>query len=99
MKKRDHASSLNYFISYTDLMVGLLFLFIILLMSSALSFSNAKKRLQDRLDDIEHRTAIRSELLDRIADNLRRGGEKEVQVDHDQGVLRFGEAVLFEPGR
>jgi flagellar motor protein MotB len=99
MKKRDNPSSLNYFISYTDLLVGMLFLFIILLMTFALSFGNAQKQLENRLDDIERRVDVRSDLLDRIAAHLRQGGVSQVQVDHDQGVLRFGEAVLFEPGR
>jgi outer membrane protein OmpA-like peptidoglycan-associated protein len=99
MRKRDNPSSLNYFISYTDLLVGMLFLFIILLMAFALSFRGAQRQLEDRLDDIERRVDIRSELLDRIATRLRQGGVTQVQVDHEQGVLRFGEAVLFEPGK
>lgn len=99
MRKRDNPSSLNYFISYTDLLVGLLFLFIILLMTFALSFGNAQQKLEERLDDIERRVDIRAELLDRIANNLRRDGRFKVQVDPDQGVLRFGEAVLFDRGK
>jgi len=99
VKRKDNPSSLNYFISYTDLLVGLLFLFIILLMSFALSFRGAQRQLQDRLDDIERRVEIRSELLERIARNLRQAGVRGVQVDRGQGVLRFGEAVLFQPGR
>lgn len=100
MKKRDNPSSLNYFISYTDLLVGLLFLFIILLMTFALSFRNAQVVLENRLDDIERRVDIRRVLLNRIRDNLRLAsrGRLEVQVDADQGILRFGEGVLFDAG-
>jgi len=99
MKRRDNPSSLNYFISYTDLLVGLLFLFIILLMAFALSFRGAEQQLEDRLKDIERRVEIRAELLNRIANNLRRAGVPNVQIDPDQGILRFGEAVLFDRGR
>lgn len=99
MKKRDNPSSLNYFISYTDLLVGLLFLFIILLMTFALSFGNARKELEDRLRGIEHRDAIRAELLDRIKQDLIDAGVRDVQVDPDRGILRFGAAVLFDPGK
>lgn len=99
MKRRDNPSSLNYFISYTDLLVGLLFVFIILLMAFALSFRGAQERLEGRLIQIEDRQRLRTNLLDRIAGRLRAAGVSQVQVDHDQGVLRFGEAVLFQPGR
>jgi flagellar motor protein MotB len=87
----------NYFISFNDLLVGMLFIFIILLVTFALTFRKAEQQLTSRLDRLEQRMKQREDLLLRLQANLRRQGV-ESKIDPDQGVLRLAENVLFRPG-
>ena len=45
-----HAEDESYFVSVSDLMVGLLFLFIIILMAFALNFRSAEDAAEETLD-------------------------------------------------
>jgi chemotaxis protein MotB len=42
-RRRQHIEQESYFVSMTDLMIGLLFIFIILLMSFAVSYRGAER--------------------------------------------------------
>ena len=95
---RSEAGSQNYFISFTDLLVGMLFIFIVLLMTYAVTYQRAKKGLHDRIDELERRVVQRRDLLTRLQTNLRRR-HVEATADPDQGVLRLAEHVLFKPGQ
>ena len=94
--KRHFVSSVNYFISYTDLLVGLLFIFLILLMTFAMTAKSTEAELEGELKGVRTRIAMRNQLLRDIAQDLQ--PEVQVRVDYDQGVLRFGESVLFKQG-
>lgn len=82
----------SYFISMADMMVGLLFIFIILLMYFALQFQQKSKALNDAG---ETRTQILTELKTRInaADPTMR-----VEIDTRTGVLRLPARILFAKG-
>lgn len=95
--KRQVASSVNYFISYTDLLVGLLFIFLILLMTFAMTAKSAEAELKGELKGVTGRIELRNRLLREIAQDLQPA--VQVSVDYDQGVLRFGESVLFKGGQ
>lgn len=101
----------SYFVSMTDLMIGLLFVFIILLMSFALTYRDAQKRSEAASTDYR----IREETLEatnrRLTDNRRtlehiltqieqsldeRG--IQVQVLPGSGILRLPESILFSTG-
>jgi flagellar motor protein MotB len=94
----------SYFISMTDLMVGLLFIFIIMLMVFALQYREAErknleaeevqKRTTERLVDADQ---VRDEILERLREYLLNHG-LVVDVVKDQGVLRLGEEILFAKG-
>lgn len=82
--------SSEYYISISDMMIGLLFLFIILLMYFAF-------QLRDTTDEIVSGDEARSELLQRLEERLIREGVS-AEVDYERGVLRLPNEILFEAG-
>lgn len=100
----------NYFVSMTDMMVGLLFVFIIMLMTFALSYRQREDVSQDDIDKLRKAVQVVDQKIDDLkkvfqtraqflADMERRLVELGVQVkvDPDTGVLRLGEGILFDP--
>jgi len=84
------AGSGNFFLSLTDLLVGILFLFILLMMTFALQFSLKR----DSLEQIAiRRVAVREAMLERLQARL--GGPDKVKIDAGDGVLRFAANLLF----
>jgi chemotaxis protein MotB len=81
----------SYYISIADMLVGLLFLFIIMLMYSAL-------QLRTTTQDLATAEDTRNDLLRRIATYMR---EHNVSAEADVavGVLRLPDEILFEKGR
>ncbi len=77
----------NYFVSMTDLMVGLVFVFIILLMYFALQF-------QDVTEELTGANKTRTEILEQLERTLRSQGVS-VDIDRENGVLRLRDSVLF----
>ncbi|KGJ90759.1 OmpA/MotB family protein [Thalassotalea sp. ND16A] len=96
----------GYLISVSDMMSGLLFIFIITLVAFILNFQDAiqkqKKVTETRKEIVRKLTnteQIRSELLKSIQEQLQRQNII-VEVDNEHGVLRLTEqAVLFETGK
>lgn len=92
-----HVEEENYFVSMTDMMVGLVFIFIILLMYFALQF-------RQTTDELTGANKTRTELLQEIksvmdADpRLARRGVK-VQIDPTDGLLRLPDEILFDSGK
>lgn len=82
----------NILPSVNDLLIGVLFLFIILMMSFALQFSDKRDALtQLSVARINERTA----LLRRLKTRLDQAGNP-VAIDEGAGVLRFGADLLFK---
>jgi chemotaxis protein MotB len=81
----------GYFVSITDMMIGLLFLFIIMLMYFALQLRTVTQDLTTADDS-------RSKLLERVAGYMRDHNVK-AEVDLEAGVLRLPDDVLFDKGR
>ena len=80
----------SYFISMTDMMIGLLFIFIIMLMYFALQYKDSDQQL--RTADV-----TRTEILQKLEKALKDQGV-EVQIDTETGVLRLPDDVLFNRG-
>lgn len=89
--RRSHEEGESYFISMTDLMVGLVLIFIILLAYFALS-------LQQRTAELTGANQARSEILRDLERALEEEG-LEVSIDLETGVLRLPDDVLFESGQ
>ncbi len=80
----------SYFVSMTDMMVGLVFVLIVMLVYFAMQFHRTTVELTDS-------KTRRTELLHRLQIRLHTQG-LDVSVDADAGVLRLPEAVLFAKG-
>ena len=81
----------NYFVSMTDLMVGLVFIFIIMLMYFALQF-------QDITDHMTGADRERAEILKQLQQTLKEKGV-EVTIDTQNGILHLPDAILFDRGQ
>lgn len=81
----------NYFISMTDLMVGLVFVFIILLMYFAMQF-------QDVTEELTGAGKERTKILEKLQQTLKERGV-EVAIDRQNGVLRLPDSILFDSGK
>jgi len=80
----------SYFVSMTDMMVGLVFVLIVMLVYFAMQFHRTTVELTDS-------KTRRTELLHRLQNRLH-GENLDVSIDADAGVLRLPEAVLFAKG-
>lgn len=80
----------SYFVSMADMMVGLLFIFIILLLYFALQF-------RQTTDTLTGAGQTRTELLRTLERDLKARGLK-VTVDTRTGVLRLPDDILFDTG-
>ncbi|MEE4210898.1 MAG: hypothetical protein V2I43_16740 [Parvularcula sp.] len=89
--RRPHEEGESYFISMTDLMVGLVLIFIILLAYFALN-------LQARTAELTGANQARAEILRDLEKALEEQG-LEVSIDIETGVLRLPDDVLFESGQ
>jgi flagellar motor protein MotB len=103
--RRPVAEQESYFVSMTDLMIGLLFVFIIMLMSFAITYREAEQEQQTRAQDLEatnERLTDNSRSLRHILETAQRSLRArgiEVRIDPDKGVLRLPEDILFDSAR
>lgn len=82
----------SYFISMADMMVGLVFVFIILLIYFALQYQQKSKALSDAGE-------ARAQMLMDIRDDIKRRNPRlQVTVDTRTGVLRLPAEILFAKG-
>lgn len=81
----------NYFVSMTDMMVGLIFVFLIMLMYYALQFQSEKTRLDS--------SKTRLQALQDIERVIETKLQIDVYVDEDAGVLRLPQELLFATGQ
>lgn len=77
----------SYFASFTDMLVGIIFIFIILLMLMANNF-------QQTTDSVTQINESRDKILKEIERSLKESGVA-VTIDTEQGVLRLPENILF----
>jgi flagellar motor protein MotB len=87
----------SYYVSLADLLIGLIFIFIILLVASAMSYQKAEQRAQKLQIALDERADIRLRLLKSIQSDLAAKGI-DVRVDERNGVLRLPEKALFASG-
>jgi len=88
----------SYFVSMTDLMVGVLFLFIIMLMAVALNLKHQQRTYEETNSKLTQADQSRREMLRDIKKSLDAEGV-EVSIDEDTGVLRLPESLLFDRGK
>lgn len=81
----------NYFVSMSDMMAGLVFIFVILMMYYAL-------QIQDVTDQLTGANQTRTEILKQLEQTLKEKGV-DVTIDTQNGVLRLPDSILFDSGR
>lgn len=81
----------SYYVSITDMLIGLLFLFILMLMYFALQLRVATQDLVTAEDS-------RDELLEKVTTYMREHAVR-AEADFSAGVLRLPDEILFEKGR
>jgi chemotaxis protein MotB len=86
----------DYFASMTDLMLGLLFVFIIMLMAFALNLREAERKMSSTTRELSEAHEARREMLRDIASLLQ--GHLPVTVDEENGTLQLGSDILFPRG-
>lgn len=94
----------SYFVSMTDMMVGLLFIFIIMLVYFAIDYqemtaelSETQLEYQETVAALSSAQSTRTELLKSLEKSLKDRGV-EVTIDTNTGVLRLPEELLFGKG-
>jgi flagellar motor protein MotB len=80
----------------TDLMLGLLFIFIIMLMAFALNLHEAEHRMSHATEQLTEADIARRQMLHDIATALQ--GRLPVSIDEQNGTLQLGDDVLFPQG-
>ena len=88
----------GFFVSMTDMMVGMLFLFILMLMFFALKFNEAAVLINKTNEDLKSAEETRTEILQDLQRSLKDKGIA-VEIDVENGILRLPENILFESNR
>lgn len=91
VRRRPPEEGESYFMSMTDMMVGLLLIFIILLAYFALN-------LREEREKLDGANQTRAKILKKLERSLLKKGI-EVTIDEKTGVLRLPEKILFEKGQ
>lgn len=87
----------NYFVSMTDMMVGMLFMFIIILMFFAVKFNDISVQETEVINTLLDSNSTRTRLLQIIKATMLKKG-LVVEVDPDKGILHLPENIMFDKG-
>lgn len=87
----------SYLESLSDLFVGFLFIFIILLMTFALGLVQAQQRTETEQNLLINADQLRAEMLHAIQRALARRGIA-IEIDTRNGIARLPESLLFDSG-
>jgi flagellar motor protein MotB len=86
----------DYFASMTDLMLGLIFVFIIMLMAFSLNLREAEQKMSQATRQITEADLARREMLREVAKIL--NGALPITIDEANGTLQLGGDILFPKG-
>lgn len=87
----------HYYISISDLMTSLLFIFILILAYMMLSFVQKQEQLNDEIKKLELNIEYRTELLQSLKDELL-SQDINVEIDKENGNMRLKSDLLFQIG-
>ena len=97
----DHAddSTEHFFTSFTDLLVGVIFMFILLLMVFALNMKSMNETMvKAKADKPIVTEEVRANILNEIAQRMQARGTPVI-LDLTNGVVRLPESLLFKSGQ
>lgn len=96
----ENADDGGYWISLSDLLAGLLIVFILALCFAVLSYAEDRDYLRATQKKLAESSQLRAQILRAIADSLRkRDSEIVITVDTVRGALLLPEGVLFGSGQ
>lgn len=98
VSRRGQSAGENFYVSLNDMMAGILFIFILLLMASAHQYRKREQALEAASKLYEQRLTQRSALIEDLALTLQKAGHP-AEAKGTEGVLRLGEALLFDEGQ
>ena len=87
----------HYYISISDLMTSLLFIFILILSYVMLSFVKKEDELSNEIKKIEQNIEFRGELLQNLQEELL-GKNISIEIDKENGNMRLKADLLFKSG-
>lgn len=87
----------SYFVSMTDMLVGMLFIFIIILMAFALNLKEQETKIKQTTDRLTSAYETRAAILNNLKRTLDTQGV-DVSIDERNGILRLPERLLFRRG-
>ncbi len=96
MKKKDQ--EVNYFASMTDMVVGILFIFIIMIAYFAFQVSNVNKDQNPLSIYIDRGEEFRKGIADKVAEDLRKHNIDAQVSPKNPGVVTLRGSGLFESG-
>lgn len=88
----------GYFASFTDLLVGILFIFIIMLTMTATNYQKNQQKTEDTAKILTKINDSRNKILQEMEKSLHAEGVN-VTINLENGVLRLPESLLFESGK
>ncbi len=91
-------SNANFWISYSDLVAGLLFIFLAILLISHLSFSSQKKENEKVSEKLQYFLKLRERIAEELRINFIKEGV-EVLINPKNGILIIKENLLFDRDR
>ena len=89
--------SAGYLMSVSDMMAGLLFVFILTLTAFIISFQAARDEAKTAVSDLTDAQMMRQQMLQQIQTTLKEKYQVQVQVDTKHGILRLTEKALSFP--
>lgn len=93
-KSSDHEDE-SFFISMTDIMVGLLFIFLIIIVYFSYQLKKENQAVESYSDTAQRHG---QKILEKLKNELKKKDIK-VEVDYKQGILRLPDGVLFDSGK
>jgi chemotaxis protein MotB len=94
------ADESGYWISLSDLLAGMLIIFILTLCYAVLDYAEDRDKLQEVQKKLSESLELRSQILQAIADSLHsRDSEIVIAVDTVRGAILLPEGVLFGSGQ
>ncbi|MCT7634482.1 OmpA family protein [Aliarcobacter butzleri] len=93
----NHNDDGHYYISISDLMTSLLFIFILILAYMMLSFVEKQEQLNDEIKKLEQNIEARKDLLQLLKDELIKE-DINVDIDKENGNMRLKSDLLFQSG-
>ncbi|MBY5990508.1 flagellar motor protein MotB [Ferrimonas balearica] len=87
-----------YWMSFSDLMSGLLVIFILAALALILELTQTRQQVDEALKELQTAEKVRRNILDDIVDELKRQ-DIHIEVNENKSILRIPDSLAFASGR